>query len=65
MKKLEIDLADECIAGIDNVADRVESAIKNYTNMVTEDNPEHCSDKYRVTVTIELMHGWQSSEVKE
>ena len=55
-KTFEVDLADGCLSGTKAVADRIEYALKNYCNMSAEADPKELSDKYRITVTVELMH---------
>ena len=65
MKILEIDLADECLSGIDNVIDRLYLAVTECANMesaTTYDPSKYVSDKYRVTVTVELMEPWNANE---
>jgi len=57
-KTFEIDMADGCLSGSDDVADRIEYAIKHYCNLDVEDNPKVLTDKYRITVTVELMHSY-------
>ena len=55
-KTFELDFADGCLSGAEDVADRIEYALNNYFNLRAEADPKVLSDKYRITVTVELMH---------